>query len=243
MTGKAILILMVAIQVVTAASWTAAGPSTEQFPNLVPLPPYDIRMGENDEPRSPDNRAIEFSVSSANRGAFALELTGVPTGVEGSEAYQCISWVARVCIERQPAGAMAWHEAHQHWHFEGFASYELRALRPDGTPDLGPSGLVASSGKVSFCLQDTVPEEFSDPNQAPVYRYCTRMIQGISPGWVDIYDYTLPGQEVPLSGVDDGTYALVVRLNPDDRLRETRTDDNVSFALVGISGPSLWVET
>ena len=135
-----------------------------------------------------------------------------------SVAEQCIAWAThRVCSERRPIGHFLWHPEHGHHHFEDFALYELRSLRKNGMPRMGRRGLVRSGGKVSFCLMDI--DQDDDGPSHPVYRaphplYTSSAagtgFQGISPGWRDVYSWRLEGQQVLLTGIPDGTYALVV---------------------------------
>jgi len=122
------------------------------------------------------------------------------------------------------AGCFAFHEAHNHWHFGEFARYQLWRFS-------GEWSLVSSSDKVSFCITDTRPVLTSLPGfpPSPFYRSCDRdSIQGLSVGWSDVYDATLPGQFVDLTGVGDGRYCLWTVADPGDRLRETDETNNAT---------------
>lgn len=238
--GAAIISLSLAALVVALVP-LASGAEVEQLPNLAALPPFDIRVGQADgDPFELDRPlALRFSVAAANRGTYALELLGTPGSATAATAAQCVRWVSAGCTERREVGEFAWHPEHLHWHLEGYALYELRRVR-HGTPDMRPRGLVATGGKVSFCLMDG--EQIGDPpagadplTRAGIYRTCSGFWQGISPGWADVYEYDLPGQQIPLAGVRDGTYALVVTVNPDGRLLETDRADDVAFTRVEIS--------
>ena len=58
-------------------------------------------------------------------------------------------------------------------------------------------------------------------------------MQGISPGWRDVYTSDLDGQQIPLAGVPRGRdYALVITADPSNRLWETDETDNVSWIKV-----------
>lgn len=217
---------------------TAHARDVEELPNLVPLPVVDVRLATMSESREP---AVRFSVATANRGQFALDLFGHPDYPvdETTPAFQCIAWVTdRACETRTEVGTFVWHPQHGHYHFADFARYELRTLRRNGLPDMGDGGLVATSGKVSFCLIDVVQDR---PPQNPLYLfphplYYTCLagsgFQGISPGWRDVYSWSTPGQEFPAEVLEDGRFALVVRADPSDRLFETSNDDN--FVVTGI---------
>lgn len=223
---------------------TEAGPLGEELPNLVPLLPTDIGTGPTDQG---NGRAIRFTASTANLGDFPLELAGRPDSTApNSAAMQCVAWlVDRVCGSYQPVGTFVYHEAHAHYHFEDFALYELRRVR-NSKPVMGKKGLVAPSTKASFCLIDSAragpsPGPAYD-NPHPLYASCVAGtpaggfigVQGISPGWMDIYTSGLPGQQIPIDAVPSGRYAIVVTTDPENRLAESNENDNVAFAIVSL---------
>jgi hypothetical protein len=213
----------------------------DQLPNLVPLTPSDVGVGTADDG---SGEALRFTVSTANRGKYALDLTGVPNSgyPQTSDAYQCVMWTTdRVCQERRQVGTFGFHQAHLHYHFEDYALYELRHLDAGGEPDMSPEGLVAPGVKASFCLIDYDPDQPSNhplyQNPHPLYLTCTGSfgigVQGISPGWKDTYSSGLAGQQIEIDGVPRGRdYALVITADPSNRLWESREDDNVSWAKV-----------
>ncbi len=133
------------------------------------------------------------------------------------------------------AGCMDFHAAHRHWHFEDFASYQLKPIRTDGS--LGAA--MASSTKVSFCIIDVnhpYPGADSPPNK--YYTQCDRnSTLGVSVGWSDEYHSTLPDQYVVLPpAVGDGAYCLVSTADPLGKLAEVSTSNNTAGATITISG-------
>jgi hypothetical protein len=180
---------------------------------------------------------LNFDTWAQNLGTVPIDLQADdPSNLAGSTVSQCVSWTTDfVCRQRQPVGGFVWHEAHLHYHFNDFASYELRRLLPDGTADYSDAGLLASSPKVSFCLEDSTQV---DPNAFPVGRYdtCNPDQEGISPGWSDIYPSGIEGQTLPLSGLSNGQYALVITLNPAGHVYETKYDNNRVTAIIDIEG-------
>ncbi len=195
-----------------------------------PTGPLELYLDPPHEPY-----VLRFNARAANAGAYPLELLGVPTSnALALRAHECVQWVDAVCTERVEVGQMEWHQAHQHWHFNDFALYELRRLGPDGAPDMSGAGLVGSGTKASFCLMDS---ERDAPGGSLVGRYqtCSGVLQGISPGWADFYGAGLPGQEISLEGVADGVYALVFTLDPDNRLHESDESDNQAWSVVELS--------
>lgn len=212
----------------------SAVPARAQLPNLVPLAPFAVRLGEPDP--GTGSVALRFSVAVANRSDYAFDLLGTPTAsTSRSDAHQCVAWAApRACTERAPIGSFVWHPEHQHHHFEDFAEYELRSLTATGRPDMSPKGLVAGGQKISFCLIDYEPDERDrDPayDQGwPLYLSCAAGAgqQGISPGWRDVYSWYLEGQQIVVDDVAPGTYALVVHMDPDRRILESNDADNTT---------------
>lgn len=237
--------LVVLTTVLACSSLVPARSAEHQLPNLVALAPLDVRIDVPDQPLEHD-RALRFGASVANRGAFGMDVVGMPRSEDvtmrpTSDAYQCVEWAAdHVCAQRRLVGTFVWHPAHAHYHIEDFAEYELRSVAPDGSPDMSPGGLVATAGKVSYCMQDTSWDPGSERRvtysiEDPLYTTCYPF-QGISPGWADTYDYNLPGQEIIIDDVTDGRYYLMITTNPAGHLLETTREDNVSATLIELSG-------
>lgn len=216
------------------------------MPDLVPLPVLEVEMGESDDRKHP---ALRLSVGVANRGDYALDLLGVPEGsTTSADARQCTTWLsARVCDRRESVGKFVWHPAHGHYHFEDFATYELRKIRKDA-PDMRPQGLVAGGDKVSFCLIDGYPEnEDASPTERvphPLYLSCLAGAgqQGISSRWVDAYGKSLEGQQIVLDGVRSGAYALVITTDPENRLLEASDANNQTVSLISIDRAANYVQ-
>ena len=123
--------------------------------------------------------------------------------------------------------------SHNHWHYDSFSLYEVRQVEPDG----GLGEVVASSGKVSYCVRDTDPVQTLDPAlsvpaDAPEkahYYACGWTLQGLSAGWVDTYWQNTPGQYVDISGLPNGDYVLVSTVDPENLLIETDDDNNTAW--------------
>lgn len=74
-----------------------------------------------------------------------------------------------------------------------------------------------------------------DAFPAPFYNTCLPTVQGVSPGWTDVYTSDLEGQQFSLAGLADGRYALVIRTNYVGSLLETDYTDNVVEATLEVS--------
>ncbi|MBW3668056.1 MAG: hypothetical protein KY443_02475 [Actinobacteria bacterium] len=211
------------------------------YPNLVP----DVRQVLIQVPLTFDPETgtlfegpptLFFDTWAQNLGTVPLQLTANEVNDPESVAVsQCVSWTAtRVCRGTQSAGDLTWHQAHRHFHFTEFASYELRRLGPDGRPDYSDAGLVSMSDKVSFCMEDSKRVN-PDALPAPFYKACSPALQGVSPGWTDIYPPGVPGQNLALIGVTDGRYALIIDMDYANRLYEADDGDNLLEATIEIS--------
>ena len=229
------LLLAASSLVVSAAQAGDAG--TPHYPDLQTLVPTDVHIQKE---RSTGARYLRFSNTIANLGQGRLEVMPINNAVTGlTDAYQRVythnasgGWLIQNTVH---AGTFAFHSAHGHWHFEGFALYELRGVAPDGS--IGAS-VHGSSSKVSFCMIDTTRVTSTlQHSSAKTYSACTRdQAQGISVGWADTYGWRLPGQSIDVSNLPDGTYWLVSTADPGGRLLETNDGNNTAAIRVVIKG-------
>ncbi|RPI81020.1 MAG: hypothetical protein EHM41_21500 [Chloroflexi bacterium] len=89
---------------------------------------------------------------------------------------------------------------------------------------------------MGYCIFDTVPVSKDWLEEHGVqdlkisledeYTNCGVNLQGISVGWVDIYEYDLEGQALDISGFSDGVYALRSVTDPDRVLYEANPRNN-----------------
>ena len=189
--------------------------------------------------RETGDRAIRFDTTVANLGQGPLELVGTyDPATDQTRAIQRIRTRAGGVVERF-VGSFVFHPGHSHWHFEDFTAIELWSHGPDGSLE----ELEATTDKMTFCLMDSERVEASRPGVASrgAFGGCGQGVQGISVGWADVYGPTLPGQELDISGVPDGRYAVRSTADPDNRLPETDETNNTVIAYVEIRGTSIAV--
>ncbi len=127
---------------------------------------------------------LRFDVSTANRGGSPIVL-GNPVG--------------------NPL--FAYSACHRHYHFGGYALYELFAVDPRVTS----SAPVLTGRKQAFCLEDYEVDPLAVSSGPAVYT-CSN--QGISVGWADTYGSYLDGQWLDITGIRAGAYWLRVTVNP-----------------------------
>jgi Lysyl oxidase len=190
------------------------------LPDLTPAPPDQIYIYQNP---AIDQREIWYSTIIANTGDGPLEMLGLYNEtLNQTTAIQRIK-TAEGQLMNTIAGNFVYHETHNHWHFEDFAQTDIYALNPDGSP----SGLTITSDKISFCMQDSAPLLSPVPeNSQPAYSGCESVIQGISAGWADIYDPTIPGQQLNISNLLDGPYLMRTTIDPANRIQEKDENNN-----------------
>ena len=209
------------------------------FPDLQTLPPFDLRLIRNPEA---GRTWIRFSNSIVNRGLGALELAGKRDNQTGDILVDQNIYYGIDQFVRNSLGSFEFEDTHNHWHFDGFSLYEVWSVNPAGEMQ----ELMASSGKVSYCVRDNDPAgpaaasqpgagepqpgepDTQNAPEKPRYLACGYTLQGLSAGWVDTYKHNTPGQFVDISGLPDGEYLLVSTVDPDDLLLETDETNNAA---------------
>jgi hypothetical protein len=204
------------------------------LPDLINLPPTDMRLIYD-----PDSKRmfVRFSNSISNIGPGVLELIGRPTADrEHIVVSQRMLDKGGSVVQESLVGEFIFHELHNHWHLDGFALYEVWELTDDG--DL--LALVASGGKVSYCVSDTQyagdGDASASPTPRPTYTTCYDELQGLTPGFVDTYYELYPGQYVEITGLPDGVYGLVSTVDPDNTVVEVVEDNNTGVAYFQLQG-------
>jgi hypothetical protein len=209
------------------------------FPDLQTLPPFDLRLIRNPEA---GRMWIRFSNSILNSGQGVLELEGKRDGQTEDILVAQNIYYGEDQFVRNSLGAFEFDKSHNHWHFEGFSLYEIWSVDAEGEM----LEVVASSGKVSYCVRDSDPARRAAASQPtdgesdasrldsksspdmPRYLSCGWTLQGLSPGWIDTYKHNTPGQYVDISGLPDGDYLLVSTVDPDNLLLETNETNNAA---------------
>jgi hypothetical protein len=167
-----------------------------------------------------------------------LTASGGPGGAPQSgflpgecQAEQVVTTTGGQSVTR-PAGGCEFHPEHAHFHYKDLISFTL--YRPGSAP--GTVGAeVAASLKESFCLSDDDYFGFGTPGpngprdfvgqpgcnvpsdvQAPAAggSLGAYVVEGISPGWGDVYTWDTPDQYIDITQVPPGTYDLVEETNP-----------------------------
>jgi hypothetical protein len=173
----------------------------------------------------PGRVLLRLTTAIPNLGAGPMELVGGEINDDGTQdVYQRV-YNDDASFEDFFAGAFIHHDSHGHIHFEGYAEYRLRAVTPGG----GVGGVVGTGNKVSFCLLDSLRYIPRVPGTSPDPQYTScGSEQGISAGWADVYDKSLPDQWIDVTDIPDGSYWLEAEVDPEDRLIESDENNNVA---------------
>jgi hypothetical protein len=238
----------------TDPSATAIGASSVQAkkpgllkPNLVVLKANDLYIQ-----RTSRGRYLRFESGLGNIGPGPIEVrpnTNRPCPSGRHHATQIIyrdmdgSKHFRRDVDnrvgRRSAGCMIFHPAHNHWHFQAASRYTLFQPGAERERNL----VKVARKKMSFCLRDSerVPARYGTFHQPQFYGACSRYSpQGISVGWVDIYQSFLAGQALKLpSNARNGLYCLGIKVDPKNQLVESNDRDNTSMRAFRLQGDKI----
>jgi hypothetical protein len=201
-------------------------------PNLKALPASNLSLVYNS---AAGTHTLRFATTSWNNGTGPLHLEAGPLDPNSSGkqlVYQRIYNSDNSSTTRL-AGSFTWHNGHNHFHFDDYATYTLQPVEAAG-------GSERTGSKTTFCVMDTTAINTSIPNASPSATYvtCGNLFQGMSVGWGDTYGAHLMGQELNFTGNPDGIYKLIIAVDPKSRILESNETDNVSCALLSIKKPS-----
>ncbi|HVF77579.1 MAG TPA: lysyl oxidase family protein [Solirubrobacteraceae bacterium] len=229
------------------SSPAAAHPAgAEHHPDLQTLKPSELRITRTCGYFVFNcKRYLRFSNIVGNYGHGRLEMRPQNNGNTGkTAAYQRIyshDATGRWYLAReQYVGDFAFHTAHNHWHFEGFANYSLVTANAADNAITGATR--RNSQKTTFCVIDTnkLPVTLEHGGSQTYTRCGQNDMTGLSVGWGDRYGWDLAGQEIDLNGISDGFYWLVSSADFQRRLVETNETNNCAAAKIEIRGSSVY---
>jgi hypothetical protein len=167
--------------------------------------------------------------------------------------------------EQRPGGTWEFHPAHGHFHYTGFALSRLFAANEAGeqiglkpqrerrhrilTMRQDPSREAVVTGrKVSVCVVDIEIDAWGEKGDGPrtynapdcLFPQASDanfdyLIQGLTPGWADVYDWFLPDQYLDVAGLPDGFYILETIADPDNTVLEAHQSNNCGSVLIRLS--------
>jgi PKD domain/Proprotein convertase P-domain/Secretion system C-terminal sorting domain len=155
---------------------------------------------------------------------------------------------ANISSYDRPAGFMEFHPTHGHIHVENWTSNTLRTTGPDPDPSTWP--VIGQDAKVSFCLVNL--DNCTSNNGACVSNSQTiqytqvgnpglgvasgcGLVQGIFPGYLDIYYPGYDGQNIPLINLCNGWYNIVSITDPENNMLEMDETNNIAVYPIFLS--------
>lgn len=153
-----------------------------------------------------------------------------------------------------PCGTMTYHPSHGHMHVDNWGIYTLRLQNPND-PDPTHWTIVGTGTKLAFCLLDIggcndnggiyCRDDNNNPQttaQIPNNTIgdgdygCSSAMQGISNGYYDSYNSSLDGMWIDIPpGTCNGTYYVVVQIDPNQNMTERNENNNVIAVPVTLS--------
>ncbi|MEM6432037.1 MAG: lysyl oxidase family protein [Deinococcota bacterium] len=190
------------------------------LPDLVAHTPSGLELiGSRDD----GSLRLRFTTRFSNRGDGPLEVRPDADDATGQQLMQVLysNDPDAELTTHSGAGRYVFEQAHGHLHLATFARYELWSVSEVGQPLTA----LTSNPKVGFCLIDAEALPGTDV-ESRVYWGCRSEVQGLSPGWGDVYVAQLAMQSLNVSELPDGRYALVNIINHAETLIESDLSNN-----------------
>ncbi len=148
------------------------------------------------------------------------------------------------------AGTMTFHPGHGHFHYDGYGEYKLRHRNTDGTPGAyvtRTDGTIVGA-KTGFCLLTFsgtfTTEAGQNSSTLPGFNQDTGVPsscgfgQGIRVGRYDVYDSSLEGQWLDVTGIPNGQYFIEQRLDASNAMAESNEANNAKSFPVTLTAPT-----
>ena len=213
---------------------STAGAPGDLLPDLVmlPLEAFHVAFEGN-------RKVLRFGSDVVNAGDGPLDLTGSRPNVQQPEL-KVVQNIFQTGGGQRPAQTdavmkYASADGHDHFHVLNFEQFRLRPA--DGSD-------WRASHKEGFCLRDDgnlqgKPSRYDDANfdcGEEAADAALEVRQGLSEGWVDVYDWYVYGQFIDLEGLQlPGDFCIEATADPDKLLVEKAKDNNVASTLLHIS--------
>lgn len=207
------------------------------YPDLKTLPPRDLRFDRTDvsaDSSGDMHNVLRFSNTVYNVGEGKMEMWGSINPVtKNGIAYQRVYDTNGTFTDYQ-VGIFYYHLQHDHYHFEDWGQYQLwTKAEYDHYISTGENeaGFTNAGVKTTSCVLD---EEFittlvNTPSLS-VYPYTgcvpnaqNKLVEGLSVGWGDTYDYYRYEQWIDLGQetLTDGDYILRTVSDPLNKMYES----------------------
>jgi hypothetical protein len=203
-------------------------PRDPVLPDVAMPPLRELYAGSGEET---DRDYLYFTATIANVGAGPLVIHAVRAEERGDwRVSQRFAERGGGLTEAETPGELVWGgHGHEHWHVHLGASYAL--ARVDGT-------ILRTYEKVGYCFFDQRAFDLALPDAPKLPRFpkdtCEgeerlELDMGLSVGWSDPYQWTLPDQRLDVTGLTDGDYRLVADADPSGWFRESDETNNETW--------------
>jgi hypothetical protein len=243
-------LVLVAASELRGAHEAVAGPPETLLPNLVADPPDHVELETSEtegglRERGEAQLLLRFNGYVHNTGPGALDFRGERESASvPMKAFQRLYFPDKTWKQEPSPAELVYVTAdgHEHWHLQHTASYSLW--------NEAKTARVAPAQKVGFCLEDS---EHVEPEVGPakaVYsegagrKFCdqhepeaTRLFEGVSAGWRDLYESNLAFQWVDVSNVLPGKYWLREDIDPDGVVKEAGGPKEPAYSTAPVTIP------
>jgi hypothetical protein len=199
-------------------------------------------------------RCLRFDQVIANVGKGPFELRYRMDSMATDQQLRQRIFASDGTFREATVDTYEFHPTHAHFHYKNFGQAFLHRVNPDGTLEL-----VRKGNKNGFCMIDVENTRFGLDDQGVPFRgeaprayyfprcnapterdeHGTYMVNGISVGWADVYNWYLADQYIEISGVPDGLYVIETMANPIRTVHETTFDDNAARATIRLQGDTV----
>jgi hypothetical protein len=229
----------VALAVLAAAS-KPAGAATELLPDLRMARLQDLDI----ENTSGGRKLLRFDSIVVNVGAGRFEARGSrPNTATSMTVRQRIYNNAGGYRTRSTTAKMYYSgDGHNHWHVRDLQDFAL--IRLDNGKKVG------TGAKHGFCFYDNYRfgstraayyTRRTSPPACGKYSSDLKVTMGLSRGWGDIYQSSLPDQYIDITGLTSGRYKLRATADAANWFSETNNTNNFTWVNIQISGNSVSV--
>lgn len=218
------IIVVVGITLAGCAAYAGGDPVFDLLPDMM-VNPHRLNDHELRNDIVPGRVHLTLSNATPNIGDGPLEVVGGAVAGDRQRVKQRIYRSDGSSFTRR-AGFFVFHPEHDHTHLEDWAIYRLREVLPGD----GVGAIVVEGEKTSFCLLDSAVYDSGLPGfpGSPQYFSCGTGTQGVSVGFQDVYDKSLPDQWIDVTGVTDGTYWLESEVDPENHVLEKDETNNLA---------------
>ncbi len=183
-----------------------------------------------DRAEVPGRTLMRVSTATPNTGTGPLELRGDSSN---PGVYQRIFRTDGSSYDRF-AGSFTFHAGHGHLHFDNWINLHLRRVLPGNAV----GDIVVSGHKTSFAIIDLTEYDGGLPGSPGAGVYVSRLVQGLSVGWADVYGANLQDQWIDVTEVPSGQYWLEGVVDPADSIKELNESNNLARILINFTNPT-----